>query len=102
MKSLLISLLASLCTVSAFSQEQIYCGRPDQVISLIQDYGETVVFRGSRFLKKEGDREVFSMILISNNESTGTWSLFEAYEDGVVCLIQKGIGGKSPRPGLRT
>lgn len=101
MKKLLITLLASLCTISAFSQDQIPCGRPDQAVQLMKEYGETVVFRGTRLLKKEGNREIYSVILISNNESTGTWSLFEAYEDGVVCLIQTGTRGRTPRSGVR-
>lgn len=100
MKKLLITLLTSLCAVSAFSQESNLCGRPEQAVKLMREYGETVVFRGSRFIKEEGDRRVFTAVLISLNSSTGTWSIFEAQENGVVCLIATGIGGKTPRPGL--
>ena len=100
MKKLLITLLTSICSISAFSQESDNsCGRPEQAVQLMRDYGETVVFRGSRSIG-EGSNTSITVVLISMNSSTGSWSLFEAQDNGLICLIAKGTGGKIPRPAL--
>lgn len=98
---LLFALLLTLLATSAFSQSDPICGRPEQAIQLMKEYGEEIVFRGNRNLSPEGKTPVYTLVIITLNPSTDTWTLYEGYENGKICLIQSGIGGKSIAPGPR-
>jgi len=64
----------------------------------MKQYGEEIVFKGHRNIAPEGKPPVLSLVIITLNPSTGTWTLYEGYENGDICLIQSGIGGKSNAP----
>lgn len=74
------------------------CGRSDQATKLMKEYGEEIVFRGNRNLSPEGKTPVYTYVIITLNPSTATWTLYEGYENGNICLIQSGIRGKSNAP----
>lgn len=95
---LLIALLTSLLVTSAMSQSDPLCGRPEQAIQLMKEYGEEIVFRGNRNLSPEGKTPVYTLVIITLNPVTDTWTLYEGYENGKICLIQSGIGGRSNAP----
>lgn len=71
------------------------CGRLDQATKLMKEYGEEIVFRGNRNLSPEGKTPVYTFVIITLNPSTDTWTLYEGYDKGTICLIQSGIKGKS-------
>ena len=101
---LLIALLTSLLVTSAMSQSDPVCGRPEQAIQLMKEYGEEIVFRGNRNLSPEGKTPVYTLVIITLNPVTDTWTLYEGYENGKICLIQSGIGGRSnvPKPRINS
>jgi hypothetical protein len=95
---LLIALFTSLFATTAFSQSDPICGRPEQAAKLMKEYGEEIVFRGNRNLSPEGQTPVYTLVIITLNPVTDTWTLYEGYENGKICLIQSGIRGKSNAP----
>lgn len=93
---LLLTLALSLFSTAAISQSNPVCGQAADAVKLMKDYGEEVVFTGTRVI--DADRQQITRVLISLNKRTGSWSLFEGYDDNQVCLLQAGIGGKSIAP----
>lgn len=98
---LIIALLISLYATTAISQSDTICGRPEQAIKLMKEYGEELVFKGNRNLSPQGQSPILSLVIITLNSSTGSWTLYESYDNENICLIQSGIGGKINAPGLR-
>ena len=95
MKLLLIQAL-SLFSAAPISQSNPVCGQAADAVKLMKDYDEEAVFTGTRVI--DADRQQITLVLISSNKRTGSWSLFEGYDNNQVCLIQSGIGGKSIAP----
>lgn len=99
---LLIALIISLYSTTAISQSKPICGRYEQAAKLMKQYNESMVFKGYRNLAPEGKTPVLSLVIVTLNSVTGSWTLYEGYENGDVCLIQTGIRGRSIPPKTHT
>mgnify|MGYP006299962269 CR=1 FL=1 len=107
MKSILLAVFLLFALFSASSAENpppqitIPCGSAETVKKLLEAHGEIVIFTGGREAKQNDAVEVVSMMIISLNQATGTWSHFEMGKNGMFCLLGAGSGGRLNIPGTR-
>lgn len=88
-----IAICTSLAT-SSFAQKkvnlEVTCLKPEDAIKVIEKYKENYIFAGIDNM--HGVKNMTSVLFL--NKETGTYTfIFNANEQGVVCVVSSGING---------
>lgn len=67
------------------TDEDSFCGSMEDLISLLDDYKEIVIFNGM-----SSDTDDPKMHLLTVNVITGTWTEFSLNNEGLVCIVKEG------------
>ena len=97
---LLLLIVASI-TIGAETQIPRFnlknCGTSKDLDRLVEKYQEELVFKG--ITEKEINGRKTSAVLVVTMSKSGSWSIFEYFDENTVCLMESGYKGSQDFPG---
>ena len=98
---ILLLLLVSSFSLGAANQTIVFdfknCGTGDDLKQTIEKYQEEVVFKG--VTQKTIKGHTTTAIMVVTMSKAGSWSVFEYFNDDLVCLMESGLQGSQDFPG---
>jgi len=94
MKHIISALLLAIALPVMAQSSQ--CGPVEQMKTLLDQYGEEIVFRGARLDPSGNPTPVY--LIISLNEKTGSWTVFSANPGNIACVLSAGERGEVVTP----